>query len=116
MRKNLVRCVTVAFAFLWISELSGSQLVQVRHWSGQSVAPVYEGYDVNPDGSFNMWFGYMNRNYEEELDIPTGRNNSFEHGAADRCQPNHFSVGRHVDVFKVVLPTDFGGQTLVWTL
>ena len=47
-----------------------AQLVQLRHWTGQGVAPVYEGYDVNPDGSFNMWFGYMNRNYEEELDIP----------------------------------------------
>jgi len=36
---------------------AGGQLVQVRHWSGQGVAPVYEGYDVNPDGSYNMWSG-----------------------------------------------------------
>jgi len=28
-----------------------------RHWSGQGIDPVYEGYDTNPDGSFNMWFG-----------------------------------------------------------
>ena len=54
-----------------------NQLVQVRHWSGQGVAPVYEGFDVNPDGSFNMWFGYMNRNYEEELDIPVGPDNTL---------------------------------------
>ena len=39
-----------------------SQLVNLRHASGQGVAPVYEGFDINPDGSFNMWFGYMNRN------------------------------------------------------
>ena len=58
--------------------LASAQLVQLRHWSGQSVAPVYEGYDVNPDGSFNMWFGYMNRNYEEEIDLPIGEANHFE--------------------------------------
>jgi hypothetical protein len=92
-----------------------SQLVSLRHWTGQGVAPVYEGYDVNRDGSFNMWFGYMNRNYEEELDIPLGPNNGFEPGG-DRGQPTHFSIRRHKDVFKVVVPKDFGDQTLVWTL
>src|SRR5205814_7978477 len=45
---------------------NASQLVNLRHWSGQGVAPVYEGFDINPDGSFNMWFGYMNRNRSEE--------------------------------------------------
>jgi hypothetical protein len=25
-----------------------------------------------------MWFGYMNRNYEEELDIPIGPDNRIE--------------------------------------
>jgi hypothetical protein len=91
------------------------QLVQLRHWNGQGVSPVYEGYDVNPDGSFNMWFGYMNRNYEEELDIPTGPENRFEPGG-DRGQPTHFLIRRHKDVFKVVLPKDFGEQQLVWIL
>ncbi|HEV2688816.1 MAG TPA: hypothetical protein VGV35_09685, partial [Bryobacteraceae bacterium] len=91
------------------------QLVQLRHWSGQGVAPVYEGFDVNPDGSCNMWFGYMNRNYEEEPDIPVGPDNSFEPGG-DRGQPTHFQVRRHKDVFKVVVPKDFGERTLVWTL
>jgi hypothetical protein len=93
-----------------------SQLVQLRHWTGQSVAPVFEGYDINPDGSYNMWFGYMNRNYEEELDIPVGANNTFEPGGPDRGQPTHFSIRRHKDVFKVVVPKDFGDQKLVWTL
>src|SRR5262245_16667650 len=91
------------------------QLVQVRHWSGQGVAPVYEGYDINPDGSYNMWFGYMNRNYEEEIDIPIGPGNHFEPGN-DRGQPTHFTVRRHKDVFKVVVPKDFGDQKLTWTL
>lgn len=92
-----------------------AQLVQLRHWTGQAVAPVYEGYNVNPDGSFNMWFGYMNRNYEEELDLPVGDANKFEPGP-DRGQPTHFAIRRHKDVFKVVVPKNFGDQQLVWTL
>lgn len=92
-----------------------AQQVQLRHWSGQGVAPVYEGFDVNPDGSFNMWFGYMNRNYEETLDIPVGPDNRFEPGN-DHGQPTHFEIRRHKDVFKVVVPKDFGDQRLVWFL
>ena len=102
-------------AFLLFAEPASSQLAPVRHWSGQGVAPVYEGFDTNPDGSFNMWFGYMNRNYEEELDIPVGPDNNFEPGI-DRGQPTHFVVRRHKDVFRVVVPKDFGNQKLVWTL
>src|SRR5690349_3845434 len=102
-------------AILLLTDPARSQLVQLRHWSGQSVAPVYEGFDANPDGSFNMWFGYMNRNYEEELDIALGSDNHFEPGA-DRGQPTHFSTRRHKDVFRVLVPKDFGDRTLVWTL
>src|SRR5882672_12077271 len=94
---------------------TSSQLTNLHHWSGQGVSPVYEGFDINPDGSCNMWFGYMNRNYEEELDIAVGPSNSFEPGG-DRGQPTHFTTRRHKDVFKVTVPKDFGDQKLVWTL
>jgi hypothetical protein len=102
-------------AALFLPEAAAPQLVQLRHWTGQGVAPVYEGFDTNPDGSLNMWFGYMNRNYEEELDIPVWPENTFEPGG-DRGQPTHFQIRRHKDVFKVVVPKDFGDQKLVWTL
>jgi cytochrome c5 len=92
-----------------------SQFVNLRHASGQAVSPVYEGFDVNPDGSFNMWFGYMNRNYEESIDLPVGADNTFEPGG-DRGQPTHFTPRRHKDVFRVVVPKDFGDQNLVWKL
>jgi hypothetical protein len=94
---------------------NAAQLVNLRHWSGQAVAPVYEGFDINPDGSFNMWFGYMNRNYEEGVDLPVGADNAFEPGG-DRGQPTHFVPRRHKDVFSVRVPKDFGDQTLVWKL
>src|SRR5258706_4401187 len=92
-----------------LAQQTASQLANLRHWSGQGVAPVYEGYDLNPDGSYNMWFGYMNRNYEEEPDIPVGPDNNFEPGG-DRGQPTHFIVSRHNDVFSVRRPKDLVQQ------
>ena len=97
------------------AQTTPTQLVTLRHATGQGVAPVYEGFDVNADGSFNMWFGYMNRNYEEEVDLPIGADNSFEPGG-DRGQPTHFTPRRHKDVFSVRVPKDYGDRTLVWTL
>ncbi|MBD94094.1 MAG: hypothetical protein CL482_07540, partial [Acidobacteria bacterium] len=55
--------------------------------SGQNLQPVFEGWEQNPDGSFNFVFGYLNRNYEEELGIPIGPNNFLEPGNLDRGQP-----------------------------
>src|SRR5271169_1364812 len=92
------RAALLAVLSLALASAASAQLVQLRHWSGQGVAPVYEGYDVNPDGSINMWFGYMNRNYEEELDIPVGDANKFEpsvNSSLDRGQPTHFGIRRH---------------------
>jgi len=87
----------------------------VRHWFGQGVSPVYEGFDLNADGTYNLWFGYMNLNWEEELDIAVGPENGFD-GVADRGQPTHFAPRRHKDIFKVVVPKDFGTQKLTWKL
>ena len=50
---------------------------QVQYARGQDVAPVFEGWERNPDGTFSMVFGYLNRNYEEELDIPVGPGNTI---------------------------------------
>jgi hypothetical protein len=112
----VVAVLAVLAAQISVHAQSGPpQLVTVRHAAGQGVAPVYEGFDINPDGSYNMWFGYMNRNYEEALDIPVGAGNSFEPGA-DRGQPTHFTPRRHKDVFSVHVPGTFGEQKLVWTL
>jgi hypothetical protein len=112
----LVAVVALTFtSALPTAQTAPSQLVTLRHATGQGVAPVYEGFDVNADGSFNMWFGYMNRNYEEEFDLAVGVDNSFEPGG-DRGQPTHFTPRRHKDVFSVRVPKDYGDRTLVWTL
>ena len=115
-RLSLLVAIVAALASVdAVAQQTASQLVTVRHASGQGVSPVYEGFDVNADGSFNMWFGYMNRNYEEALDLPVGANNAFEPGG-DRGQPTHFTPRRHKDVFKVVVPKNFGEEKLTWKL
>src|SRR2546422_771812 len=117
--KSFISCLALLSAFLigvpMFAQTRASDLTNLRHSTGQGVSPVYEGFDINPDGSHNMWFGYMNRNYEEAVDLAVGPNNTFEPGG-DRGQPTHFVPRRHKDVFRVVVPKDFGGQTLVWKL
>src|SRR5215831_4329584 len=77
---------------------------------GQNVYPAYEGWEQNSDGSFNMLFGYMNGNWEEELDIPVGPDNDIEPGGPDQGQPTHFFPRRNRFVFRVRVPKDFGTQ------
>ena len=82
----------------------------------------------NADGTFSMYFGYMNRNYEEELDIAIGPDNNVmftgvggdardaENGG-DKGQPTHFYPRRQRMVFSVVIPKDWGlERKVVWTL
>jgi hypothetical protein len=89
---------------------------QIPYGAGLNVAPVYEGWERNTDGSINMVFGYMNRNYEERPEIPIGPDNNFSPAPADRGQPTHFYPRRQQFMFKVRVPAEFGKQQLVWTL
>jgi hypothetical protein len=90
---------------------------ELKFNSGQSVQPAYEGWTRNPDGSRSMWFGYMNRNYEETPDIPIGPGNGFGGGSEDLGQPTHFLPRRQAFVFKVNVPADWpADRDLIWTL
>ena len=84
--------------------------------SGQSVTPAFEGWYRNPDGTFSLSFGYLNRNSREVIDIPIGPDNNMKPGNADRGQPTHFAPRRHWGVFTVTVPANFGDQKIVWTL
>lgn len=84
--------------------------------AGQSISPAFEGWEPNADGTFNMVFGYMNHNWDEEIDIPVGPNNSLEPGGPDQGQPTHFFPRRNRFVFRVRVPADWGNKDLVWTL
>jgi hypothetical protein len=89
---------------------------QLTYSTGQTVAPAFEGWEKNPDGSFNMVFGYFNRNLDEHVQVPVGPENSIEPGGPDRGQPTHFFPRRNRFHFKVRVPADFGKKELVWTL
>ena len=100
--------------------------------SGDVLSPSYEGWWPNDDGTFKLFFGYMNSNWEEEFDIDIGQRNYFsvvepealddisldgyDFSQADQGQPTHFYPRRNPFLFTVDVPADFGDKELVWTL
>jgi len=103
----------VAIAF-GSAAVSGQMLSFTR---GQTVAPAYEGWEQGTNGSKYFVFGYMNRNWEEEIDVPVGPENGFAPGNPDQGQPTRFLPRRNRFVFKVQVPAGFKEKDeLVWTL
>ena len=96
----------------------GSAAAQsLSYSSGQNVSPAYEGWEVGTDGVKYFVFGYMNRNWQEEIDVPVGPENGFNIGAADQGQPTHFLPRRNRFIFRVPVPAGFKDtDELVWTL
>ena len=89
----------------------------LTYTKGQNVAPAYEGWEQGPDGTKYFLFGYMNRNWDEELDVPVGPDNGFNVGGADQGQPTHFLPRRNRFVFRVRVPAGFSDKDeLIWTL
>ena len=84
--------------------------------AGQTIQPIFEGWQQNADGTFSMYFGYLNRNYVETPVVPVGPDNKFEPGDADRGQPTFFDTRVHRKEFSVRVPADFGKKELVWSL
>ncbi|HUP51174.1 MAG TPA: hypothetical protein VM198_01765 [Longimicrobiales bacterium] len=127
---RLFPMLLAAMALALVSAPASAQ--SLTYSRGQTVSPAYEGFEMNPDGSYSLVFGYMNRNWEEELDVPVGPDNYFsftpagglddlgrdayDAGIADQGQPTHFLPRRNRFTFKVRVPADFGDQELVWTL
>jgi hypothetical protein len=115
-----MKLAAVALALTLVGDLTAQQLPtaipQTKFVSGQNVVPYFEGWIRNADGSFDLVFGYFNRNWQEELAIPAGPDNKFEPGAPDRGQPTYFLPRRQGWVFRVRVPADFGKQVLTWTI
>jgi autonomous glycyl radical cofactor GrcA len=102
-------------ASLLMGPITGAQSLTFS--KGQNVAPAYEGWEQGADGAKYFLFGYMNRNWEEEIDVPVGPDNGFNLGGADQGQPTHFLPRRNRFVFRVRVPKDFTEKDeLVWTL
>jgi hypothetical protein len=99
--------------------------------SGQRVAPFFEGWYANPDGTATLSFGYSNQNREEIVEIPVGPDNFIEPKEFNGKQPTSFPPvvrddegggggggnrrERERGVFTVTVPAGFKGD-VVWTL
>ncbi len=88
---------------------------QVKYDRGLNVQPAFEGWVRNPDGTIDLWFGYLNRNWAQQLHIPVGPDNALEPGGPDHGQPTFFYARRHRYAFKVTVPAGWDDQ-YTWTL
>jgi len=93
-----------------------TEITQNRFNAGQSVIPYYEGWVRNADGTFDLVFGYFNRNFQEEFSIPAGANNKVEPGAADQGQPTYFLARRQRFIYRVRVPANFGKGIVTWSI
>jgi hypothetical protein len=104
-------------------ELRDYPLAQ-RHKTGDLIAPFFDGWIMNDDGSVTMIFGFMNRNTEEHVDILLGPDNYIQPAQFDGAQPSHFPVYnrrgltgiRERGAFAVTVPASMAGTEVVWTL
>jgi hypothetical protein len=111
----VIRLLLVLVAALVALQTAGAQ-TRFTYSKGQIVSPSYEGWMPNDDGSFTMYFGYMNSNWLEEFDVPIGPENSIEPGGPDQGQPTHFYPRRSPFLFTIRVPKDFGSKELIWIL
>jgi len=125
VRGNLVvkqaKALSLVFALAFTVLNAGEALGQADPQnylfnSGQTVQPYFEGWSHNSDGSFEMHFGYLNRNYVDPVHVPVGSNNRFNSEPVDQGQPTFFYPRVNRRVFSVTVPENFGGQEVVWSI
>lgn len=117
MRRSILLAGVVLFALSGHPAAQNEVTNNFKFNSGQDVQPVFEGWSKNADGSINMHFGYLNRNYVETPAIPVGVNNSIEPGGPDRGQPTFFYPRTQRNLFKVVVPKEWDKKReLIWTI
>lgn len=135
MTKMVMRLLTGTFPLLLMGLIAGPLSAQLpshlreyplaeRKASGDLVAPIFNGWIENEDGSVSLLFGFANRNREEIVDIPLGPNNYIEPSQFDGVQPTHFPIydrGGFIGInergaFAVTVPADMAGTEVVWTL
>jgi hypothetical protein len=96
---------------------------------GLRVAPFFDGWYQNPDGTVTLSFGYSNLNREDVIEIPLGPDNMIMPKEYDGRQPTSFPPvvpdstegssatrrERERGVFTVTVPAGFAGD-VIWTL
>ena len=130
-KQFIARALAVLFTALIAAPLYAQLPSHLRDYplaplkkSGDLIAPFFDGWIANEDGSVTMVFGFLNRNTEEIVDIPLGPNNYIEPKQFDGVQPTHFPVydfpgfvgKRDRGAFAVTVPAEMAGTEVVWTL
>ena len=122
----------VAIAFFLAAAPPGAQVqrpLAPLPPQGQRVAPFFDGWYDNPDGTITLSFGYSNLNRDEVVEIPIGPDNVITPTEYDGAQPTSFAPvvadvapggapsrrDRERGVFTVTVPAGFKGD-VVWTL
>ncbi len=99
-----------------------TEISSIRHNSGESVTPYFEGWIRNANGTFDLVFGYFNRNFAQEFSIAAGPDNFVEAPSqssgrsVDQGQPTYFMPRRQRYVYRVHVPSDFGQKEVVWSV
>ncbi len=110
------RSLPAVLAVLVMTATAGAQS-RPSYMHGQNVSPAYEGWEEDEAGNRYFLFGYMNRNWAEELDVPAGPDNNVQPGGPDAGQPTHFLPRRNRFVFRVPVPEEFDeNDEMIWTL
>jgi hypothetical protein len=121
-----------AIAIFIGSPLVGAQVqrpLAPLHPEGLRVAPFFDGWYENPDGTITFSFGYSNLNRDEVVEIPLGPDNVITPQEYDGRQPTSFPPAapdntaaqassrreRERGAFTVTAPAGFQGD-VVWTL
>lgn len=123
--------VTAACAALILTAPAGAQRMRPLAPlpdDGLRVAPFFDGWYENPNGSVTLSFGYSNLNRDEDVEIPLGPDNYIEPKEFDGRQPTSFPPvradrsGARIDrrerergVFTVTVPAGFKAD-VTWTL
>jgi hypothetical protein len=108
---QLTMLTAAMFVLAWQS--AGAQ----SYTHGQNVSPAFEGWEEDADGSRYFLFGYMNRNWTEEIDVAVGPDNNLQPGGPDLGQPTHFQPRRNRFMFRVRVPKAFTEtDEMIWTL
>lgn len=130
-RLSLLAAPTCVLSLVGFASLGAQHPIEGTEWSvhilrpsGQPVAPIFEGWWRNPDGTYDLSFGYFNLNTKDAIDIPLGPDNFIEPARFNGGQPTHFDPvpgdgrgsRRSFGVFTVTVPADIGKQRVVWTL
>ncbi len=112
-----VQAFTAAAVIAAALSANSSQAQSLSYRSGQNVAPAYEGWEEDEQGNKWFLFGYMNRNWEEHVEVPVGPDNGFNIGGVDQGQPTVFLPRRGRFMFRVPVPKNFTEKDeLIWTL